>query len=166
MPTIETAFAVWQEDANLLDKAQLPDVQIPLIALAGVYTCVSEVPKNVYAFRKSITSRQQLCTAIAAVIPHQLRYEFEHDEVFPIDCVKVADKAYLRARQEEAMLLDGLPPAETTISSREYFLTRFLGQAAHNYTINLQPLRVEMRFSQLPLEYYFPNCLEMMTATL
>lgn len=166
MPTIETAFAVWQDDANLLDRAWLPDVQIPLMALVSVYTCVSEVPKNMYAFRKTITSHEQLCATLSAVIPHELRYEFEDCEEFPIDCVRVADNAHLRARQEEAMLMDGLPEAETIISSREYFLTRFLGQAAHNYAINLQPLRVDMRFTQPPLNDYFPNCLAMMTATL
>ncbi|MBC7708392.1 hypothetical protein H7Y63_04155 [Polaromonas sp.] len=162
MPNLETAFSIWQQDASCFDSARLPDVQIPLMALVGVYACVPEVVKNVYAFRNAVASDDQLCSSLSSVIPNDLRYEFEDDETFPVGIVRAGKTAHLRAQQEDAMLTDGLPKTETTITSREYFLTRFLGQAAHNYAIKLQPLRLDMTIAVVPLRDYFPKSLALM----
>ena len=161
MPTLETAFSVWRDDANQLDKARLPDVQIPLMALVGVYACVANVPKNAYAFRKSVVGDNQLCASLAAVIPENLRYEFEDEVMFPISIVRVNENAHERSRVEDVVLMDGLPETEETISSREYFLTRFLGQTAYNYAIGINPLRLMMQVAQPPMQYYFPKSLSL-----
>ncbi len=166
MLTIETAFSIWQEDANQLKSARLPDVQVPLMALVGVYAHVETVPKNVYAFRKIVIANDRLCATLATVIPKELRSEFEDLEAFPIDVVKVSEKAHQRAHQEEAMLMDGLPEAETMITSQEYFLTRFLGQTAHNYAVYIRPLRLNLQVAQPTLRHYFPQSLALIEGSL
>ncbi|MDL2341709.1 MAG: hypothetical protein QFB87_01355 [Patescibacteria group bacterium] len=161
MATLETAFLTWEADARRLDFTCLPDVQVPLIALAGTYSCVTGLPKNVHSFRKTVTANSQLCVLLAEVTPENMRDEFEDDEKIPIASLLSQYSSHARARCENLLLEDGLPDNETMISSREYFLTRFLGQAAYNYTVNLQPLRIDLRHARPPLQHFFPRSLDL-----
>lgn len=156
---METILPAWEADVANLKYSMYPDAQVPLIALTGLVDCIDTVPKTAYDSRKAIVASSPICSSLKEILPESLADEFDDDEEFPIDLIRAERDSPLRTRVVEGMILDGLPEGTTMISSREYFLARFLGQASFNFAVDIRPLRLNMHIARHPLQVYFPESL-------
>lgn len=136
------------------------------MVLVGGHDCIEKVSESTYAFCKITIANDQHCAMLATFIPDVLGYEFEDGDVIPIDNVAVGDKAHLCAQQKAAIPINRLPEVETTITSQEYFLTRWLGQVVRSCAVYVRLLPLNPQTRQPNLHNYFSQSLALIDGSL
>jgi hypothetical protein len=160
----EVGMLNWRADVEQLraDRQQLPDEQVPVIALVGIYVVTHPSPEDrtVRDWRQTVLYDGQTIDAFKMLVPGSTEH-LEDDVRYPITSSAFYPASIYR-HQISAMhtaVIDGTVETDT-ISGAEEYLALTAGYAAYNHAIGFQPLHINMSVARDPLRQFFPASLD------
>jgi hypothetical protein len=162
---IEAGFKIWRDEAATIERSHLPDAQVPIIALAGIYSVLTSEreQKTSYAWRQTVLSSRPTCEVLVSILDDMQQDYF--DETYDVSLedfkLKPGKRISWQERFELAAVLDGVPDGVTTIRGDEHFLAKTLGHSIHNFAVSLNPLKLQMDSAAPALDSWFPETLDL-----
>jgi hypothetical protein len=161
IPSVEVGFETWRnEAAQYIGQRQEIDAQIPIIALAGVYSVLAPLESRTsHDWRVTVTQNTDTSMVLRSILPEMQRDYFDPTYYEAVDGYRdvARERDSSQLRFERISIFDGLQPEIHQIRADEHYLARVLGHAAHNMNVLFQPLKLSLRVSAPVMLDWWPK---------
>jgi hypothetical protein len=162
----ETGMTRWHADADdlLAQERRIPDEQVPVIALVGIYVVTHKIPKNrtVRDWRQTVLKDTDTVSMFERLVPGSAD-SLEDTVPYPITKSPFYLAGGLRHQvlATHIAIIDGTI-AQDNINGAEEYLSITAGYAAYNHAIGFRPLHINLTVAGDPLRQFFPKSLAFM----